>query len=591
MRNVGTFVAQAEEASAAVGHVGTSAETAGKKATISAKGLLKWAGGAMAIYGTVRFLDHAISATEELAKNTYKLQQQTGMDAATASEWIALNKERGLSAQKFSMGMATLSKQMEKARGGDAAAAQQIAEYRKQIDLAAAAGGADAPRQIAKFSSAIDKAQQSSEKARKVLAGLGIPLSDIQKGMTPDVLMRISDAFKAMKNPAERAADAQLLFGRSGKELLPVLAQGREAVQKMLDAQKEQGNYLTEKQVQANLKAIQQQRELSAAFHGLQTQLSLALLPILLKLGKMLIDVASFLRPITSRSWALALVIGSLTGAFVAYKAALIAAWVWQNREMLAAVSFAVEMKALTVATWLWNAAQAAATLATQAWTVAMNLLKIAFITNPIGLIILAVIALGVAFYEAYKHVTFFRNAVNEALHYVLVAAQFVWSWIKKNWPLLVGMLFGPFGIAAGLIYQHFSAVKTFVLGVLDAIRAGIQSLLHWVSRIPKEVGNAVKSIPGVGAAIHVGGAIGGAVGSAFGQYGGSVGRPGSFIVGERGPELVSLPAGALIRPTPDTASSAGHGQDLYVTVPVMLDRKVVAKAVARVTADQLARR
>ena len=590
-RQVGAFVSDADRASTATTKVGTSAEKAGKSASLGAKGLLKYAAGATAIYGAVRFINHAITATEDLAKSTYALQQQAGMDAVTASEWTAANQERGISAKQFSVSLQTLSKQMEKARGGDAAAAQKVAEYRKQIDLLASAGGVGAAKAMDKLSTKIASAQASGDKAKAVMQQLGVPLADLRKGDTQDVMLRVADAFQKMKNPATRATDAQLLFGRSGRMLIPVLSKGREGVLKYLDAQKEAGNYLTEKQVKANLAAIKQQKELSAALHGLETQLSLALLPVLIAIGRAVMWFAKLLSPITSHANRLKVVIYGLVGAFLAYKAALLLAYLWTLYTNRATIVFNLTLKVLRIQTLLAAAAQKIAAVASRAWAIATFLLGAAMDALPIIAIVAGVIALGAAIYFAYKRVGWFHDAVDAAWSGIIAGARWVWNWLKANWPYLVGVMLGPFGIIAAAIYKHFGLIKKYALAVVNAVRVAIRSLVSWVETLPGKLGGILKKIPGVGFAMKAGGAVGGALHKAFGQYGGMVQKPGGFVVGERGPELVSLPAGALVRPTPDTASLGGGGRDLVIRVPVLLDRKVVAQAVARVGADQLARR
>jgi hypothetical protein len=591
MTNVGAFVGQAEEASKATTKVGKSAETAGKSARLGAAGLLKYAAGAAAVYGAVRFIDKAVTSTEELTKSTYALQQQTGMSAETSSEWIAMNEERGLSAKAFSVTLQTLSKQMEKARGGDVAAAQKIAEYRKQIDLVAAAGGKDAPKQLAKLSNSIASAQASGQKAKAVMTELGVPLSDLRKGNTGDVLLRVADAFKKMRDPATRAADAQLLFGRSGRLLIPVLSKGRDAVQKMLDKQKEAGNYLTQKQVRANLEAIKQQKELSTAVHGLETQLSIALLPILIQIGKAFMWFADVLRPITSNSTRLKVVIYGLAAAFGAYKTVLIATWLWEKRTTAASYASALALNVQTEGTWLNVAATKAAALASKAWAVVNELLSASMYGIPIVAVVAGVVALGVAIYEAYKHVGWFHKAVDDAWHAIVAGAKWLWNWLRSNWPLIVGVLTGPFGIAAALIYRHFDAIKSYALGIVQAVRTAIQDLVRWVESLPGKLGHILKKIPGVGLAMKAGGAVGGALSKVGLQHGGTVTRPGGFLVGERGPELVTLPAGSFVRSAPDTHAALAGGRDLVITVPVMVDRRVIARSVARVASDQLARR
>jgi hypothetical protein len=641
MKNVGAFVSQAGEASKATTGVGTSAEVAGKKAGRGALGLLKYAAGATAIYGAVRFIDKAVTSTEDLAKATYRFQKQTGAGSEFASEWLSATEEMGISAQQTSVSFQTLSKQIAKASGGGSDAAKKIADLRHQIDLVSAAGGKDAPKQLAKLSKGITTAQAQSVKARKLFDSLGVSQKDLAKGNTPAVMLQVADAFKTMKDPAKRAADAQLLFGRSGYKLLPVLTKGREGIKKWLEAQREAGNYLTQKQVQANLKAVKQQKELSAAMHGLSVQLALALLPVLIQVGQVLMRFAKLLQPITSNSTRLKVVIYGVVAAFTAYKVVTIALTLWSKRLTVAKRIETIQTKLLAAATWVQAAASKAAALAAKAWAAAQWLLNLAVDAFPILLIVAGVVALGVAFYEAYKRVGWFHRAVDTAWHAILAGAQLVWRWVKTNWPLLLGVLLGPFGIAAALIvthwkqvrdfvgavwsvivsgagrvvgwfranwpylvgvllgpfglaaaaiYKHFGAIKNFALGIVAAVRTAIQNLVSWVETLPGKLGHILRKVPGVGLALKAGGAAAGLAKKAFGQYGGAVARPGSFVVGERGPELVSLPAGALVRPTPDTAS-VGHGRELVITVPVMLDRREIARSVARVASDQLARR
>jgi hypothetical protein len=58
----------------------------------------------------------------------------------------------------------------------------------------------------------------------------------------------------------------------------------------------------------------------------------------------------------------------------------------------------------------------------------------------------------------------------------------------------------------------------------------------------------------------------------------------GTALVGEAGPELLRLPGGAQITPMPGGVAGAA------IVVPLYLDGREVARAVARVTSDQLAR-
>jgi hypothetical protein len=67
---------------------------------------------------------------------------------------------------------------------------------------------------------------------------------------------------------------------------------------------------------------------------------------------------------------------------------------------------------------------------------------------------------------------------------------------------------------------------------------------------------------------------------------GGIMRMGGPAIVGERGPEIVSLPAGAAVMPLPTVGTMA-----TTVQVPVYLERRQIALAVGEFYSDQAARK
>ena len=91
-----------------------------------------------------------------------------------------------------------------------------------------------------------------------------------------------------------------------------------------------------------------------------------------------------------------------------------------------------------------------------------------ASITGPIGI---AVALIGILVYK-------FRRQI-------LGALKTVWKWVKGNWPLLVGILLGPFGIAGALIWKFrrqifgvFTSIKKFFARVWGSIVGIFQD--HW---------------------------------------------------------------------------------------------------------------
>jgi hypothetical protein len=151
--------------------------------------------------------------------------------------------------------------------------------------------------------------------------------------------------------------------------------------------------------------------------------------------GAMLLHLTAILRP-------LGVAISAVTGFLVAHKTVVLS--------LVAAVGSAIAVtKTITAVSKGWEAAQLAVKKAQQAYAlatytsagatnvfaVAFRALKAAFLSNPIGIIVTALVALGVAFVEAYKHSETFRRIVHDALNGVVVAAKAVARFFTHDVP------------------------------------------------------------------------------------------------------------------------------------------------------------
>lgn len=571
LNNVGQFVSGAKEAAGGVKEVGKATEETGNKAKAGWKQVAKWAGGAVAIAGATKFAKGAFDATRDLASSTMALQRSTGLEAEEASKWSALTKERGIQAGALNTSLVKLSKQMQTAAGGTAKEAATVAKLRDQMKAVSAAGGKDAPKALKKLEDQLAKATAAGDKSRATMDKLGVSQEELAKGDVAAVMLKSADTFKAITNPAERAALATQLYGKQGQALLPILMQGREGVEKMLDEQKAAGKYLTAGGVQGFKDYAKNQRDLNRNFDGLKIQVGTALLPVFVNVSKALLSVSNLLRPITSNSKVLTGIVVGLTAAFVAYKATMVI------------VNVVNALFGITMAAW------------------------------PIFLIIAGIIALVAVFIILYKRVDWFRAAVDAlwagfkaAMSGIQTAAAAVFNWIKTYWPVLAVILLGPFGIVVINVVKHFDTIKAAAKTVFDwlkqtagtiaapfikafeAIMPPVKAALNliirgWNSLKFKVPGWAEKKVGGVTVLPAFGGFEFGVPKIPALQAGGIITGAGAALVGERGPELVALPAGAAVAPL-----SAGP---LQIVVPVNVDGRELARVVARVTSDQLARR
>jgi hypothetical protein len=158
-----------------------------------------------------------------------------------------------------------------------------------------------------------------------------------------------------------------------------------------------------------------------------------------------------------------------------------------------------------------WAAVQGIAKAATIAWTVAQRLLNFALVSNPIGLVIVAVAALGAALVIAYRRSETFRAIVQASLNGVLVAARALasgfthvmnaassaFSWIVSHWRVAAFAL-GPIGAALVLLVTHFDKVENAgrrafgavaaavnaLRGAIDAVVGSVKSLIGWLGKI-----------------------------------------------------------------------------------------------------------
>jgi hypothetical protein len=104
-----------------------------------------------------------------------------------------------------------------------------------------------------------------------------------------------------------------------------------------------------------------------------------------------------------------------------------------------------------TAAQWAWNAAMLVAD------TVGLP------VEVVIGAIVLAVAGLAFGIYELVKH---WRTVWG----WIKGITASVWTWIKEHWPLLLGILTGPIGLATLFVVRHWHQIWN-----------GIQDVWHWI--------------------------------------------------------------------------------------------------------------
>jgi tape measure domain-containing protein len=242
-------------------------------------------------------------------------------------------------------------------------------------------------------------------------------------------------------------------------------------------------------------------------------------------------------------------------GGFIAYKGivlgingALKLMAFWEGVTELATIKFAKATDAQRVALLLWKGVMLVVTGVTKAWTWAQWLLNFAMDANPIGAVVLAVAGLVAAFVFAYKKVKWFRDLVDG-----------LWDDLK--------------GLFAWM--QQAGDISTW-----SSHGAATAQTID-----PSKVGGATGVVAqNGGSAAHPGPLI-----SLMGHAsGGTMTQTHTAWVGEKGPELLTLPRGSSVIPLPRVPEFAGGR---HIEIPVVLNGREIARAVYDDMDDRMARR
>jgi phage-related protein len=400
-------------------------------------------------------------------------------------------------------------------------------------------------RSFTSFSKQMRGVEQGSKTATKAFNDLGISAEQLKGMNTDQAIMATADAFQRLPAGADKAAIAQQLFGRQAQQLLPLLNLGSEGLQEQMDIMKKHGLTMDEAGIKKGLELAKTQREMRATTEGLKVSIGTALMPAVSQLsGALLSVIAPIAQLLTS--------VPGLGTAVVVLATGIAA--------LIAIVKIA---------------------------TVVQTAFNIAMTANPIGLVILALVALGAGLVIAYNKVSWFRDGVNAAFNAIKKVVTTVVDFVKSHWKTIGTVLLALTG-PIGLVIAAFLKFKDQIFGVVDAVIGKIKGIVDAVTDVAGKIANV---------ASDVGGGIVGAAKSVIPgmAYGGVAPAGGTLaLVGERGPELMQLPGGTRVTPlqagTPQPVDFGGLGfGEIHVHLDV--EGRELAHVVARETDIQKNRR
>jgi TP901 family phage tail tape measure protein len=326
---------------------------------------------------------------------------------------------------------------------------------------------------------------------------------------------------------------------------------------------------------------------LKATMEATMIKLGVAIMPIANQILNGITAVVNF---VSQHSGFMIPLFLAITGLATAIVAVALAVKAWQ----IAVVAWRGAVTLATGAQWLWNAAMAA---------------------SPVVLITLAIIALIAVIVLIATKTDWFQKLWSGAWRLIKGAASSVFGWIKSNWPLILGILAGPVGVAVVLITKHWTTIKNGASAAFSFVKTRATDMASWIKSKTDAVAGFFQKLPGriagplkgmfspltSGFKASIDGVIRGwnslhfkfpsfhgdwngpLPGGGFTVGGWSLSTPrlpllakggiataaGLAMVGEKGPEIISMSRGAQVTPLSRSTSSGSDSRPLHITLNI----------------------
>jgi phage-related minor tail protein len=301
--------------------------------------------------------------------------------------------------------------------------------------------------------------------------------------------------------------------------------------------------------------------EMKNQLFGFEHEAGDQLVPVLLKVMKGLMGIIKGLMGVTEHGKLLTPVIIGLIGMWTFYKLAMLVA-------RGATVAWAITT---TIATAVAGGAETAI----WAMVYAFDGLDVAMAANPIGLIVLAIVAL--------------IAIVGLATYYIATHFTQTLSFLKKWGFIVAAVILGPFVGLTVFVATHWSLTKSVLSSAIHWIEGAwpkVEKVLTWpfeemwkvAQKVFKEIESLWKKIPGHSLVEKAVGIAGSAAKLAGFAEGGVMPYSGFATINENSPgETVWLPGGSSVQPspasslqnarahTPNPAPTEEEGRPIYI--------------------------
>lgn len=327
--------------------------------------------------------------------------------------------------------------------------------------------------------SILDLSRGSSE-AVDAYGRLGITFTDLE-GLSPEQqLMKVADGLAGVTDESMRGAIAQKIFGRSGRELLPLLKLGAKGIAELKAEGRELGRTLTEEDAAAAAQFTDAMNRVISVGKGVTNQLGASLAPVLTEVAD--------------------LIAGTTKG---------VVGFIRDNREIVQVVALVAAGIGIAGVAFIGIGA----TLALASTALGGFIGLITFLASPIGAAIVAVGGLGIAIFKytnlGSKGIEFLKNrfgplveTVKSSVGAIVEAVregnlekawelttdllEVIWldltDELRDAWDSAMGYILDAGSVTAKAIGQIIQAVAGILGGLLDSYRSTYDAIFDFTS-------------------------------------------------------------------------------------------------------------
>jgi len=362
-------------------------------------------------------------------------------------------------------------------------ATESLSELKYALDLSGASiEGLETG--IKKMSRFISDARDGNEAMAKTIDKLGLSVEDFDNASPEKTFFELAEGIAEIEDPMERASLAMDIFGKTGTDLLPMFAAGKEGIEAMRQEARNLGIVFDEEAANKAAKLNDAMTKMRGGMMGVQYALAEAFLPILDQLIQKIMPIITKIQEWAKEHSDLVKIIFIVVAAIFGIIAA-------------------IGTLGLVIGPLIAGFGGMIAVLT--------------FLISPIGLVIVAItalIAIGVLLYKKWNEISEFFKLTWEGIK--IITEETINSILNKieNW--LTGIK-NKITTTWNRIKDFFSELWSSITGIFqdayNSITNKVEAIINLVNRVKNAVSNAINIIGGfvggVGEKIFGGGQFG----------------------------------------------------------------------------------